>query len=77
MSGLLTFPIWLVAVGLLVPLLLLDGGKEYLVFLWANPKLVVLVIAAWGVAFHWVTRRLAEVLLLRSSGAKLKVNDAD
>jgi hypothetical protein len=74
-NGLIAFPIWLVAAGLLVPLVLLDAKKEYFAFLWSNPNLVVLVVGAWGVVFHWTTRRIAEVLLLRTSGAKLKVKD--
>lgn len=76
MSGLVALPIWLVTAGLVVPLVLLDAKREYLAFLWANPNLVVLVVGAWGVVFHWITRRVAEVILLRSSGAKLRVNDA-
>lgn len=76
MNGLVAFPIVLLAVGVLAPLVFLDGGKEYLAFLWANPRLVALVVGAWGVALHWTTRRVAEVLFLRTSGAKLKVNDA-
>lgn len=76
MTALTGLPLCLLAFGLAIPLVALDGGQEYVLFLWSNPLLVAWILAAWGVLLHWTTRRLAAVLLLRSSGAKLKVPDA-
>lgn len=76
MTALTALPLCLLALGLVAPIVVLDAGREYLAFLADNPRLVAATVAAWGVLFHWTTRRLAEVLLLRSSGAKLKVPDA-
>ena len=65
----------LVLFGLFAPIALLDGSAAYLGFLWRNPTLVVVSLAAWWVVAYWCTRRLASVLLLRVSGAKLRVDD--
>jgi hypothetical protein len=65
----------LVLFGLFVPIALLDGSAAYLGFLWRNPTLVMVSLAAWWVVAYWCTRRLASVLFLRASGAKLRVDD--
>jgi len=65
----------LVLFGLFVPIALLDGSAAYLGFLWRNPTLVVVSLAAWWVVAYWCTRRLASVFLLRAAGAKLRVDD--
>jgi len=76
MTTLTAVPLCLLALGLAAPLVLLDGGREYVTFLLDNLLLTGAVLAAWGVLLHWTARRLAAFLLLRSSGAKLKVPDA-
>ena len=76
MTALTALPLCLLALGVALPLVALDAGREYIALLADNPRLVIAVLAAWGVLLHWTTRRLAVVLLLRSSGAKLKVPDA-
>jgi hypothetical protein len=65
----------LVLFGLFVPIALLDGSAAYLGFLWRNPTLVMVSLAAWWVVAYWCTRRRASVLFLRASGAKLRVDD--
>ena len=72
MNLLLGLPFVLVVWALLVPVLFLDGGAGYLRFLWENPFCVVLVVVSVGVPSYWLARRLSQVLLLRSTGAKLK-----
>ena len=72
MNLLLGLPFVVLVGGLLLPLLFLDGGKAYLVLLWANPRLVVAVILNLGIVSYWVARRLSQALLLRSTGAKLR-----
>ena len=76
MTALTALPLCLLAFGLALPFVAFDGGQAYALFLWSNPWLVAWILAAWGVLLHWTTRRLAAVLLLRASGAKLKVPDA-
>jgi len=75
-NPLVAIPGVIVVIAVLSPLLFLDGGSEYLAFLWRNPTLVVLTVGTWWVSLYWVTRQLASVLLLRSSGAKLRVGNA-
>ena len=72
---LMAVPTLVVTGGLAAPLLLLDARKEYVHFLWSNPNLVTAGVAAWGVLFYWLTRRAAARVLLRGSGAKLRVGD--
>ena len=68
-------PILLVTGGVAIPLLLLDARGHYVAFLYRNPTLVTAAVAAWGILFYWLTRRAASLVLLRSSGAKLRVGD--
>ena len=75
MNLLLGLPFMLVVWALLVPILLLDGGSSYLRFLWGNPFCVVLVVVSVGVPSYWLARRLSQILLLRSTGAKLKATN--
>jgi hypothetical protein len=72
MNLLLGLPFVVVVWGLLLPWLLLDGGGEYLAFLWANPRLVAALVLNLGVLSYWLARRLSQALLLRSTGAKLR-----
>jgi hypothetical protein len=57
-----------------VPFLWLDGGRGYLDLLWRLPGLVSAVALAWAWIGYWCTRRVAEVILLRRSGAKLRMD---
>ena len=72
MNLLLGLPFVLVVWALLVPVLFLDGGAGYLRLLWERPFYVVLVVISVGVPSYWLARRLSQVLLLRSTGAKLR-----
>jgi hypothetical protein len=72
---LIALPTLLVTGGVALPLLVLDGKGQYVDFLWHHPNLVALAGGAWGVLFYWLTRRTAAVLLLRNTGAKLRVGD--
>jgi hypothetical protein len=72
---LMAVPILAVTGGLAAPFLLLDAKKAYVEFLWSNPNLVTAGVAAWGILFYWLTRRGASRVLLRGSGAKLRVGD--
>jgi hypothetical protein len=72
MNLLLGLPFVLVVWALLVPVLFLDGGAAYLRLLWENPFVVVLLVVSVGVPSYWLARRLSQVLLLRTTGAKLK-----
>jgi hypothetical protein len=57
-----------------VPLLWLDGSRAYLDLLWRRPGIVAAAALAWAWIGYWCARRVAEVLLLRRSGAKLRVH---
>jgi hypothetical protein len=72
MNLLLGLPFVVVVWCLLLPWLLLDGGAEYLAFLWDNPRLVAALVLNLGVLSYWLARRLSQALLLRSTGAKLR-----
>ena len=72
MNLLLGLPFVVLAGGLLVPLLFLDGGAAYLALLWANPRLVIAVAVNLGIVSYWMARRLSQALLLRTTGAKLR-----
>jgi hypothetical protein len=72
MNLLLGLPFVVVVWGLLLPWLLLDGGGEYLAFLWDNPRLAAALVLNLGVLSYWLARRLSQALLLRSTGAKLR-----
>ena len=72
MNLLLGLPFVVVVWALLWPILLLDGGAAYLAFLWEHPGAVVLVVVSAGIPSYWLARRLSQVLLLRTAGAKLK-----
>lgn len=74
-SILLALPVLAVTVGLAAPIFMLDGSRHFTDFVWKNPWLVTPALAGWGVCFHWVTRRAAAIVLLRSAGAKLRVRD--
>jgi len=71
MNLLLGLPFLAVVLGFLFPLLFLDGAAAYLKLLWANPRLVALIIANLGVPSYWLARKLSQALL-RSTGAKLR-----
>ena len=68
-------PILVVTAGVAVPILLLDARGHYIAFLWQNPNLVTATVAAWGILFYWLTRRAAALVLLRGTGAKLRVGN--
>lgn len=57
-----------------VPILWLDGSRAYLDLLWRRPTPVCAAALAWTWIGYWCTRRIAEVILLRRSGAKLRMN---
>jgi len=57
-----------------VPVLWLDGRAAYVAVLWSHPGFLAVVGATWTSIGYWVTRRIAEVLLLRRSGAKLRMD---
>jgi hypothetical protein len=50
----------------------LDGGKGYVTWVSHEWPLVVVAMACWWQSLYWLTRRAAEILLLRGSGAKLR-----
>jgi hypothetical protein len=75
MNLLLGLPLVVVVWGLLVPWLLLDGAASYFVFLWDNPRLVATLVVNLGIPSYWVARRLSQVLLLRSTGARLRATN--
>lgn len=68
-------PLALVLFGLLSPIAFLGGAAAYLRFLWSNPTLVVVTLAAWWVIAYWCTRRVASIVFLRTSGAKLRIGN--
>ena len=68
-------PSALVLFGLLTPIAFLGGAAAYLRFLWSNPTPVLVTLTAWWVIAYWCTRRIASVLLLRTSGAKLRIGN--
>jgi hypothetical protein len=72
MNLLLGLPLVLVAWGLLLPVLFLDGGAAYLALLWGNPRVAAALMANLGILSYWLARRLSQALLLRSTGAKLR-----
>jgi hypothetical protein len=57
-----------------VPWLLLGGGRPYMELVARHPVLVAIVAAAWTACLSWLLRRVAEFLLLKRSGAKLKAD---
>ena len=72
MNLLLGLPFLVVASGLVLPLLVLDGATAYLTFVWRNPAAAVALVGNLGVLSYWLARRLSQALLLRSTGAKLR-----
>jgi hypothetical protein len=72
MNLLLGLPFVAVVWALLLPILFLDGGTAYLALLWEHPGAVALVVVTVGVPSYWLARRLSQVLLLRTTGAKLR-----
>ena len=75
MNLLLGLPLLVLVIGLLLPLLGLDGATAYLAFLWENPGVVAVLLANLGVLSYWLARRLSQALLLRSTGAKLRATN--
>jgi hypothetical protein len=73
MNLLLGLPFVVVVWSLLFPLLFLDGQAAYLALLWKNSRLVALLVSNVGIVCYWLARRLSQALLLRSTGAKLRV----
>ncbi len=71
----MAIPILLVTGGVSAPFLILDGRGHYMQFLWRNPNLVTSTVAGWGILFYWLTRRAAALVLLRGTGAKLRVGN--
>ncbi len=71
----MAIPILLVTGGVAAPFLMLDGKGAYMNFLWRNPNLVTATVAGWGILFYWLTRRTAALVLLRTTGAKLRVGN--
>jgi hypothetical protein len=57
-----------------VPLLILDGGREYISFLWHYAGALSILGATWAALGSWLLRRVAEFALLRRSGAKLNMD---
>jgi hypothetical protein len=74
MNLLAGLPFIVVAGGLLLPMLFLDGGKRYLELLWSNPRVTAALVLNLGVLSYWLARRLSQALLLRSAGAKLRAS---
>jgi hypothetical protein len=72
MNLLLGLPLLVVVWGLLLPWLWLDAGPSYLTFLWASPRVVLVLAINLGVVSYWFARRMSQVLLLRATGAKLR-----
>ena len=72
---LVAVPVLIVSVALASPLVVLDGRRAYVEFLFQNPFLVTSAICTWGILLYWVTRRAAALVLLRGSGAKLKIGN--
>ena len=72
MNLLAGLPFIVVAGGLLVPWLFLDGGSRYLTLLFNSPRVTAVVVVNLGVLSYWLARRLSQALLLRSTGAKLR-----
>jgi hypothetical protein len=69
---LLGLPFIAVVWGLLLPIVLLDGGGAYLALFWQEPRWAGLILLNMGVLAYWLARRLSQALLLRTSGAKLR-----
>jgi hypothetical protein len=69
---LLGLPFIAVVWGLLLPIVLLDGGGAYLALFWREPRWAGLILLNMGVLAYWLARRLSQALLLRTSGAKLR-----
>jgi hypothetical protein len=57
-----------------VPFLWLDGGRSYLDLLLRHPGPLSAAAFAWAWIGYWCARRIAEILLLRRSGAKLRMH---
>ena len=72
MNLLLGLPFVAVVWGLLIPILVLDGSRAYLAFLWTNPGWLVWLVVNLGVLSYYLARRLSQALLLRRTGAKLR-----
>jgi hypothetical protein len=49
-----------------------DAGKAYVGWLGREWPLVLVAMACWWQNLYWLSRRAAEVLLLRGSGAKMR-----
>jgi hypothetical protein len=75
MNLLLGLPFMAVTVGLLLPLLFLDGAGAYLTFIGRHPGWLVALLANLGIPSYWLARRLSQALLLRSTGAKLRATN--
>jgi hypothetical protein len=74
-NALLGLPALLTFVAVIaVPILWLDGKRGYLDLVCHRPVLVAAVALAWAWIGYWCTRRIAEILLLRRSGAKLRMH---
>lgn len=67
----------LIVGGLVYPLVAYPGRQEYVVFLFRNPKLVVITLIGWGVVLHWLLRQTWALLFRRGTGEKLKIASAD
>ena len=72
MNLLLGLPFVVGSVGLLFPLLFLDGAAAYLALLWENPSRRRCRRREPRRPSYWLARRLSQALLLRSTGAKLR-----
>jgi hypothetical protein len=57
-----------------VPVFVLDGGRDYCTLLVHHPIPILVLAGVWSALLSWFLRRVAEFALLRRSGAKL---DAD
>ena len=75
MNRLMAFPVAIVLLALVWPVVMLDGGALYLEFVRHNATSCVVVSLCWSVVLYWVTRRVAELALWRGSGRKLALRE--
>ena len=75
MNRLMAFPVAIVLLALVWPVVILDGGALYLEFVRHNATSCVVVSLCWSVVLYWVTRRVAELALWRGSGRKLALRE--
>lgn len=75
MNRLAAVPLVVVLVGLVWPVVALDGQQLYLDFLMLNARVVLPIAGCWGIVLYWLGRRIAELALWRGAGAKLRLRE--